>query len=714
MLHEAGPDAQTPEALAAHRLIAVVGLSQGNFVVARAHSEKALMIDDSGWDRDVKLRFGHDSRISAFCYLGLSLWTLGELGSARQHIEKAIASAVESGHVPTLVNTYYFAGMLDLFRGDPQAVLRVANPTVEISREHALPLYTAIGVACRGWARARLGEHEDGQAELRQAVRDLADQGNRIWLPLYQGLLAQIESDAQDVESAAGTIDEALAVAEQIGSYWATAFLHRIRGEILLKPDPANPAAAEEAFLSAIAVARQQKARSFELRAALSLAKLYQSIGRAADAHAVLAPALEGFSLTPEFPEIAEAQTLSAALADTEEVKNAAASRQRRLRLQTSYGQAMMWSKGYGAPETRAAFARARDLATKSGSFANRSIANYGHWANSHMRGEFTLARETAEIFVQEAENEGRLPEVSIARRMLGFTCLFSGNFTEARAHLEEALRVYNAGWSTDDKFRLSVEPGLAAMAYLAEANWMLGDVTRAHNLIDESVSRSIAAAHVPTLANSYNVRAEYEVFRGDVEAASRAGRIAFEYSQEHALGHYLPMARIFSGWAHARLGEREPNLSEMRKALAAHLEHGNKAWAPLFLGLIADVEAIVDDADGERARADEAIAMAHQTGEHWTDAFLHRIRGEVLLRRDPANPAPAGDAFLAAIAIAQQQKAKSFELQAALSLVKLYQSTGRPADARAILAFALDGFSPTPQFPEIAEAEALLATLSH
>ena len=98
----------------------------------------------------------------------------------------------------------------------------------------------------------------------------------------------------------------------------------RVRGEILLKRDPANTAPAEEAFLTAIAVAQQQKARSFELRAALSLAKLYQSTGRAADAHALLAPALEGFSPTPEFPEIEQAQTLLAALAETDEVKNAA------------------------------------------------------------------------------------------------------------------------------------------------------------------------------------------------------------------------------------------------------------------------------------------------------------------------------------------------------------------------------------------------------
>jgi hypothetical protein len=84
----------------------------------------------------------------------------------------------------------------------------------------------------------------------------------------------------------------------------------------------------------------------------------------------------------------------------------------------------------------------------------------------------------------------------------------------------------------------------------------------------------------------------------------------------------------------------------------------------------------------------------------------LARARGEILLKRDRANTAPAEDAFLAAIAIAQQQKARSFELRAALSLAKLYHSTDRPADAHAVLASPLKRFSPTPEFPEIAEAQ--------
>ena len=135
--------------------------------------------------------------------------------------------------------------------------------------------------------------------------------------------------------------------------------------------------------------------------------------------------------------------------------------------------------------------------------------------------------------------------------------------------------------------------------------------------------------------------------------------------------------------------------------------------YVPLLQGLLAELEAEEDDADLALQRIDDALALASETGERWTDALLHRIRGQILLKRDPANMTPAEDAFHTAIAIAQAQKARSFELRAALSLAKLYHSTDRPAEAHAVLAPALKGFSPTPEFPEIAEAQTLLAELA-
>ena len=115
-------------------------------------------------------------------------------------------------------------------------------------------------------------------------------------------------------------IDEALAMSQESGDRLYDSDLHRLRGIVLLKRNLANLAQAEEAFKTSLAVAKQQGARTLELLASFALAKLYQATGRLAEGHAVLKPALEGFSPTPEMRVIAKAQTLLAALAEPEEV----------------------------------------------------------------------------------------------------------------------------------------------------------------------------------------------------------------------------------------------------------------------------------------------------------------------------------------------------------------------------------------------------------
>ena len=145
---------------------------------------------------------------------------------------------------------------------------------------------------------------------MRKGIERLRELGKRFHLPYLRGLLAKAQADEGKLNIALAELDHVLSETSTTEQRWSDAELHRTRGEILRKCDPTNTAPAEEAFLTAIAIAQQQKARSFQLRAALSLAKLYQSSGRPSDAHAVLAPALEGFSPTPELPEVEEAQAL--------------------------------------------------------------------------------------------------------------------------------------------------------------------------------------------------------------------------------------------------------------------------------------------------------------------------------------------------------------------------------------------------------------------
>jgi len=128
-------------------------------------------------------------------------------------------------------------------------------------------------------------------------------------------------------------------------------------------------------------------------------------------------------------PEIAEAQSLLATLAESEEVKAAEAQRQRRVHLQTAYGQAMMWAKGFSAEETRAAFSRATELTAKTDSFADRFAAGRFQWTLAFTRGELQSARELELSFLKEAEETGRVVETGVTRRALAMACYQAADF---------------------------------------------------------------------------------------------------------------------------------------------------------------------------------------------------------------------------------------------------------------------------------------------
>jgi predicted ATPase len=145
--------------------------------------------------------------------------------------------------------------------------------------------------------------------------RDIAREQGRNWLsPHSEAALAEAEASAGETDAGLRRLADALAELEATEARWYEAEMHRIRAGIILRRDPANTAAAEQSWQAAIAIAQSQKARSFELRAALFLAKFYRAANRDADAHALLAPVVEGFPPTRQFPELTEAQTLLSGL----------------------------------------------------------------------------------------------------------------------------------------------------------------------------------------------------------------------------------------------------------------------------------------------------------------------------------------------------------------------------------------------------------------
>ena len=202
------------------------------------------------------------------------------------------------------------AAMFELMRGDVACVAANSTTLARLAGEHDLGLWRAFGVFLQGCLMARTGEVAAGLVGMRRGLDLIGEQNAVIFGGLLKVAQAETENTAGDPDRALAILDEALATSERIGHRPFDAELHRARGEILLRRNPADVMAAGEAFQTAIAIAARQGARSFCLRAALALAKLYHSTRRPAEAQAVLAPALGGFSPTSEMPQIAEAQSL--------------------------------------------------------------------------------------------------------------------------------------------------------------------------------------------------------------------------------------------------------------------------------------------------------------------------------------------------------------------------------------------------------------------
>ena len=384
----------------------------------------------------------------------------------------------------------------------------------------------------------------------------------------------------------------------------------------------------------------------------------------------------------------------------------ATASASQRLKLQTDYGQAVMWSKGFAAEETKAAFARVGELATRDRQcrgaarrllrsvgpqfFSRRAWVGPGNGrelpARSGTRGAADGGGGRASHFRIDSPLPGRFR--ASARRIANRRCEFTIPSETAKPS-SASVRTLESRRPLIWLSRL----GASATSDAHGSSWTRRSRARSNPLMPRRSPTRISTRPCS---------------KSSVTTLKRPGAPRKPWSrsaESTVLRSIWPWAALPLAWARAKLGDRDAGSTEFRQALAEYASQGNKLFLPFYQGLLAEIEAEGGDAEAALAGIDGALALAGETGEHWFDAGLHRIRGEILLKQNPADPAPAEAAFLAAIAVAQQQKARSFELRAALSLAKLYQSTGRPIDAHDVLGPALEGFSPTPEFPQIAEA---------
>jgi len=385
--------------------------------------------------------------------------------------------------------------------------------------------------------------------------------------------------------------------------------------------------------------------------------------------------------------------------------KAAGVSGQRRLHLHVAYGNALIAGRGYGAPETTEAFARARESAAGDKDAPERLAVDYGQWVGAYLTGDLRSMRVHAEAFLNDIEPIPDKPEAGVAHRAAGITHWFAGEYVrrgarEVAAHEFEHNRVEFPVRARAD-MREAGDPRLG-LAY---------EINRASDVAERPQCKR-EVKHCADAGVVSEAERQIVVAHG-LEQRERAFQMIelARLTREHDLPLWRATGVFLEGWVKAESGAPAEGLEGMRRGAELMREQHVLVFDGLIKIALAEAEARAGNPEGALSVLDEALATSERIGHRTFDAELRRIRGEMLLKRDPANPAAAEEAVQTAIAIAKQQSARSFELRAALSLAKLYRSTGRPVEAHAVLAPALEGFSPTPEMPEIADAQALLAT---
>ena len=239
-------------------------------------------------------------------FLALVLWPLGKIDRSRQLAEEA-ASAPGEKRALAQVNALVHRAVFDGLRG---GMLQGTETILALAGDHAMPLYMAAGTHLNGLAKWRARDRTGGLAEMGRGWALLHENDCYLCEPFWGMQVAVANADAGQLDTGLEILGELIGRAEKTGQHWLDAELHRVRGEFLLRRDPSNVSAAEDAFNRALEIARSQQTKTFELRSALGLARIYIRDDQAAAASRVLAPAFIDFAAGQDLLEIEEAQKL--------------------------------------------------------------------------------------------------------------------------------------------------------------------------------------------------------------------------------------------------------------------------------------------------------------------------------------------------------------------------------------------------------------------
>lgn len=393
------------------------------------------------------------------------------------------------------------------------------------------------------------------------------------------------------------------------------------------------------------------------------------------------------------------------------------------LSLQLTLGVPLIAIEGYGATGVGIVYTRARELCRQLGERPEISEVLWGLRTFYALRSELTAAREIAEEVLGLAERKADRGVAMRGHWMMLSTCMHLGEFAPAILHFEKALSHYDPGLHIDDAFLYALNPGVAINCLAAWVHWFLGHPDQSLERIHEGLTLARAQSEPNGLAHALCFAAVLHQLRREERVAQEHAKAAIAVSREHGLAMYPVLATVIQGWSLFEQERREEAIEQMREGIEILQATGTEFVRPHFLALLAEALGKARQHEEALRILEEALSLTHRNRERYYQAELYRLKGELLLMQskcrglsadlDPTIVAQAEDCFSESIKIAQQQKAKSWELRAVMSIARLYQDQGKRNEARSHLTRIHNSFTEGLDTVDLREAGALLDELS-
>jgi predicted ATPase len=293
-----------------HRIMGISLLFTGDITEAREHFDQALALHDPAEHRPLATRFGIDTGVTILAHRSWALWPLGYPEAALRDADDALKNAREIGQAVTLMHALFQASIPYTLCGNRAAAAAQAQELVALAEEKGSLFWKALGMASQGCVLALTGRASDATEMLGLGMTAMRTTGATILSPFYLPHLARAHAELGQFEAAWRCLGEAMTTAETTKETWCEAEIHRTAGEIaLMSPEP-DAAKAQAHFEQAIAIARAQKAKSWELRAATGLARLWRDHGKRQQARDLLAPIYGWFTEGFDTADLKEAKAL--------------------------------------------------------------------------------------------------------------------------------------------------------------------------------------------------------------------------------------------------------------------------------------------------------------------------------------------------------------------------------------------------------------------